>query len=285
MLLVNPTAGGGRARIVAFEAAQAIRTLGREIDVRVTTARGDVERMAREAAASGVERLLVCGGDGTVHEAVNGLAGTGTALGILPGGRGNDLAATLGVPIDPAAAARHLVANPIRRIDLGVVNGRRFGTTAGVGFDADVAMRTNRGVWRRAGRFAYLGGIVASLVAFRAPRLMVTAGRERRDGRYMLCAVSNSGRYGGGVLIAPEASAEDGLLDVCLIAHASRIRLLRILPAAYKGAHVHAHEVEMLRAERVEIVTDEPLPIVADGELAGTTPATVSVERSALAVV
>src|SRR6185369_16596860 len=86
MLLVNPTAGGGRARIVAFEAAQAIRALGREIDVRVTTARGDVERMAREAAASGVERLLVCGGDGTVHEAVNGLAGTGTALGILPGG-------------------------------------------------------------------------------------------------------------------------------------------------------------------------------------------------------
>ena len=165
MLLVKPTAGGGRARIVAFEAAQAIRALGREIDVRVTTARGDVERMAREAAASGVERLLVCGGDGTVHEAVNGLAGTGTALGILPGGRGNDLAATLGVPIDPAAAARHLVANPIRRIDLGVVNGRRFGTTAGVGFDADVAMRTNRGVWRRAGRFAYLGGIVASLVA------------------------------------------------------------------------------------------------------------------------
>src|SRR6185295_12598398 len=118
-----------------------------------------------------------------------------------------------------------------------------------------------------------------SLVAFRAPHLRIIAGTEKRDGRYMLCAVSNTGRYGGGVLIAPEASADDGLLDVCLIAHASRIRLLRILPAAYKGAHVHAHEVEMLRAERVEIVTDEPLPIVADGELAGTTPATVSVER------
>ena len=80
----------------------------------------------------------------------------------------------------------------------------------------------------------------------------MTAGDERRDGRYMLCAVSNTGRYGGGVLIAPEASADDGLLDVCLIAHASRVRLLRILPAAYRGEHVRAREVEMLRAAAVE---------------------------------
>jgi diacylglycerol kinase family enzyme len=114
---------------------------------------------------------------------------------------------------------------------------------------------------------------------------VVTAGEERRDGRYMLCAVSNTGRYGGGVLIAPEASADDGLLDVCLVAHASRIRLLRILPAAYRGAHVHAREVEMLRAAAVSITTDHPLPIVADGESAGETPATISVERAALLVV
>jgi diacylglycerol kinase (ATP) len=285
LLLVNPTAGGGRARLVAFEAARAIRALGHDIDVHLTAARGEVEQRARDAAARGVDRVLVCGGDGTVHEALNGLAGSGTALGILPGGRGNDLAATLGVPPDPAAAARHLVHGPTRRIDLGVVNGRRFGTTAGVGFDADVAIRTNRGIWRNAGRFSYVAGILTSLVAFRAPRLIVTAGAERRDGRYMLCAVSNTGRYGGGVLIAPEASADDGLLDVCLIAHASRIRLLRILPAAYRGAHVHAREVEMLRAEAVEILSEQPLPIVADGEPAGTTPGTITVERRALAVI
>ena len=285
ILLVNPTAGGGRARMVALEAAREIRALGHDVDVRVTTARGEVERLAREAAASRVERLLVCGGDGTVHEAVNGLAGSATALGVLPGGRGNDLAATLGVPLEAAAAGRHLVQGAIRRIDLGVVNGRRFGTTAGVGFDADVATRTNQGIWRKAGRFSYVGGILTSLVAFRAPRLIVTAGAERRDGRYMLCAVSNTGRYGGGVLIAPEASADDGLLDVCLVAHASRFRLLRILPAAYRGAHVHAREVEMLRAAAVEIVTDTPLPIVADGESAGSTPAVISVDRAALLVV
>jgi len=284
-LLVNPTAGGGRARLVALEAAREIRALGHDLDVRVTAERGEVERLAREAAVSAVARVLVCGGDGTVHEAVNGLAGSGTALGVLPGGRGNDLAATLGVPLDPAAAARHLVRGSTRRIDLGVVNGRRFGTTAGVGFDADVATRTNRGIWRRAGRFSYVGGILTSLVAFRAPRLVVTAGDERRDGRYMLCAVSNTGRYGGGVLIAPEASADDGLLDVCLIANASRLRLLRILPAAYRGEHVRAREVEMLRAPAVEIMTDSPLPIVADGEPAGETPATISVERAALLVI
>ena len=165
------------------------------------------------------------------------------------------------------------------------MNGRRFGTTAGVGFDADVALRTNRGIWRKARVASPMSADLTSLVAFRAPRLVVTAGRERRDGRYMLCAVSNTGRYGGGVLIAPEASADDGLLDVCLVAHASRIRLLRILPAAYRGAHVHAREVEMLRAETVDILTEQPLPIVADGEPAGTTPATISVERGALRVI
>jgi diacylglycerol kinase (ATP) len=285
MLLVNPSAGGGRSRLVAFEAARELRALGRAVDVVVTRERGEVERLAREAARTGVERVFVCGGDGTVHEGVNGLAGTSTALAILPGGRGNDLAATLGVPLDPAAAARYLVQAPVRRLDVGVVHGRRFGTTVGVGFDADVAVRTNRGFWRRAGRFAYVGGILTSLAAFRAPRLVVTVGAARRDGRYMLCAVSNTGRYGGGVLIAPNASAEDGLLDVCLVSHASRLRLLQILPTAYRGAHVRAAEVEMLRGETVTIDTDTPLPMIADGEPVGETPATISVERGTLVVI
>ena len=285
LLLVNPTAGGGRARSVALTASRVLDGLGLAVAVSVTESRGEIERLAREAANREAERVLVCGGDGTVHEGVNGLAGSRTALGVLPGGRGNDLAATLHVPLDPATAARYLVESPTRRIDLGVVNGRRFATTVGIGFDADVATRTNRGAWRRLGRFAYAGGIFASLVAFRAPRLQVTAGAERRDGRYMLCAVSNTGSYGGGIRIAPSASAEDGLLDVCLVAHASRLRLLRILPAAYKGEHIRASEVEMLRAESVEVVADRELPIIADGEAAGTTPAVITVERGALLVV
>jgi diacylglycerol kinase (ATP) len=285
LLLVNPTAGGSRARGVAHAAAQAIRDLGREVEVVVTSARGEVELLAREAAGRGVERVLVCGGDGTIHEGVNGLTGTNTILGILPGGRGNDLAATLGVPLDPVAAAQLLVRGPSRRIDVGVVNGRRFGTTAGIGFDADVATRTNRGVWRRAGRSSYVGGIFASLVAFRAPHLRISAGGETREGRYMMCAVSNTGRYGGGILIAPNASADDGLLDVCLVGHASRLRLLRILPAAYSGQHVRSREVEMLRAESVEVSADRELPIIADGEAAGTTPARIEVERASLSVV
>lgn len=285
LLLVNPTAGGGRARGVALMAARVVRELGHDLEVVVTCAPGEVERLAREAAGRGVERVLVCGGDGTVHEGLNGLAGTGTALGILPGGRGNDLAATLGVPIDPAAAARYLIERPPCRIDLGVINGRRFGTTAGIGFDADVATRTNRGAWRHAGRFSYVGGVLASLVAFRAPHLRITAGNETREGRYLMCAVSNTGRYGGGIRIAPDASADDGLLDICLVSNAPRLRLLRILPAAYRGEHARAREVEMLRAAQVQVSADRELPLIADGEAAGTTPVTLSVDRRALLVI
>ena len=283
-LLVNPTAGGGRARLVALEAARLLRAAGHEVEVHVTTAKGEVERLAREAAGKDVRQVLVCGGDGTVHEAVNALAGTRTALAILPGGRGNDLAATLGVPIDPAGAVRHLLRGGVRRIDLGVVNGRRFATVAGIGFDAEVAMRTNRGGWRGAGRLAYVGGILASLAAFRAPRLVVTAGDARRDGRYLICAVSNTGRYGGGVLIAPDARADDGLLDLCLIGQVSRLRLLRLLPSAYSGGHTRAREVEMLRGAVVTVESDAPLPIIADGEAVGHTPARFTVEREALVV-
>jgi len=285
MLLVNPTAGGGRSRLFALEAARVLRDLGREIDVRVSRERGEVERLARAAAARGADRVLVCGGDGTVHEAVNGLAGTATALAILPGGRGNDLAATMGVPLDPGGATRHALTAPVRRIDLGLVNGRRFGTVAGLGFDADVALRTNRGAWRRAGRFAYIGGILASLATFRAPRLVIVVGDTQREGRYLMCAISNTGRYGGGVRIAPGACADDGLLDVCLIADASRFRLLWILPSAYRGEHVRAEEVEMLRGASVTVESEDALPIIADGESAGTTPATFGVEPAALAIV
>lgn len=173
----------------------------------------------------------------------------------------------------------------MRRIDLGLVNGRRFGTVAGLGFDADVALRTNSGVWRRAGRFAYVGGILASLVSFRAPRLRVMVGATPREGRYLMCAVSNTGRYGGGVRIAPDARADDGLLDVCLIARAPRLRLLQILPSAYRGEHVRAREVEMLRGPSVTVESDAALPIIADGERAGTTPATFTVEPGALTIV
>lgn len=285
LLVVNPAAGGGRARGVALEAARLLREAGQEVDLRVTTTRGEVERLARECAGKRAARVMVCGGDGTVHEAVNGLAGTDTALAILPGGRGNDLAATLGVPVGAAGAVRHALGGTPRRIDLGLVNGRRFGTVAGLGFDADVALRTNRGAWRRAGRLAYVGGILTSLVTFRAPRLRVTVGDARRDGRYLMCAVSNTGRYGGGVLIAPEARADDGLLDACLVADASRLRLLRILPAAYRGEHVRAREVEMLRGRSVTVESDDPLPIIADGEPVGVTPATFSVERNAIMVI
>lgn len=284
-MLVNPTAGGGRSRLFALEAARALRERGYEVDLRVTTTRGEVERLAREAAGRGADRVLVCGGDGTVHEGVNGLAGTGTALAILPGGRGNDLAATLGVPADPIGAVRHALTGPVRRIDLGLVNGRRFGTVAGLGFDADVALRTNSGIWRRAGRFAYVGGILASLVSFRAPRLRLVVGDAQREGRYLMCAISNTGRYGGGVRIAPDARADDGLLDVCLITKAPRIRLLQILPSAYRGEHVRAREVEMLRGPSVTVETEAPLPIIADGEPAGTTPATFTVEPGALTIV
>ncbi len=229
--------------------------------------------------------MLVAGGDGTLHEAVNALAGTGCALGILPAGRGNDLAEALRIPADPAAAARHFLRGGIRRIDLGIINGRRFAGVAGIGFDAEVALRTRAGGWSHLGRLAYPAGVVSTIVGYRAPRFRLSGDFGRREGRYLLAAVSNTGRYGGGVRIAPGSSPDDGRLDLCLVASVSRGRVLRVLPLAYRGAHVDLPEVEMIGTTGFTLESDRPCPMIADGEPAGTTPARISIEPRSLAVV
>lgn len=284
-LIVNPTAGGGRAGAAAHAAAGVIRAAGVTLDLRTTTERGHAEVLAAEAAARGAVRILVAGGDGTMHEAVNGLAGTGCALGLLPAGRGNDLAMALGVPSNPAAAARWFLDGPVARIDLGVINGRRFATVAAIGFDAEVAVRTRAGVWRHLGRLAYPAGVLATLVRHRAPRLTLTGEFGRREGRYLLAAVSNTGIYGGGVRIVPGSRPDDGRLDICAVAAMSRWRVIRVLPRAYRGGHVTAPEVEMLEARDLTIEADRPCPLIADGEPAGMSPARLHLEPLALAVV
>lgn len=284
-LIVNPTAGGGRAGFAARRAAEVIRAAGARVDMRATAARGEAEQLARDAAGSGATRVLVAGGDGTMHEAVNGLASTGCALGLLPAGRGNDLAMALGIPSDPAVAARHFLDGPVSRIDLGVINGRRFATVAAVGFDAEVAVRTRAGLWRHLGRLAYPAGVMATLVRYRAPRLTMAGEFGRREGRYLLAAVSNTGIYGGGVRIAPGSRPDDGRLDICAVAAMSRWRVIRVLPRAYRGGHVTAREVEMLEARELTIEADRPCPLIADGEPAGLSPARIGLDPLALAVV
>jgi len=262
-----------------------LRARGHEVALEWTRGRGHAGELAAAAAAEGADRILVAGGDGTVGEAAGALAGGTVPLGILPVGRGNDLAGALGVPTDPETAALALATGLERRMDLGFANGRAFGSVVGVGFDAHVGRRVRGRLWGLAGRMGYAAGAAVSLPGYRPRAMRISGDFGVREGRFLLVAVANGYRYGGGIRIAPDADLWDGQLDGCLVGPMAPGTMLRILPAAFRGGHRRFGEVELLRGSAWTIETEEPMPVIIDGEVDQTTPLTVTVRRAALPVV
>jgi len=265
-VVVNPAAGGGRA-------GRLLESIG-ALDNVVLQRAGDpseVCRAAELAAHGGASRILVVGGDGTLHHAIQALAGTGCALGIVPAGRGNDLARALGLPLDPLAAARRALRTPPRAIDLGCIAGRFFAGVACAGLDAEVArlIRERRG--RRWGRWAYALAAARAVATFRAPHFRIDHDEGRESGPGMLVAVANSPCYGGGMRIAPDAALDDGRLDLVFVRGLSPPRLLAALPRLYRGTHLSHPAVTSRLVRRVAIGADRPLAIFGDGEPLATT--------------
>ena len=255
----------------------------------VTADAAGTSRLATLAAQRGDDVLAVLGGDGTAHLAAQAVAGTATALAVLPSGTGNDLAAALGIPADPVQAARHvaevLSSGQRRRIDLGRVKGGAcFTTVLCTGFDALVSARANAMRWP-AGPRRYDLAVLAELAALTPKRVRVRVGEAEVELEAILVAVGNASSYGGGLRICPDATLADGLLDVIAIAAATRSRLLRVFPSLRAGAHVHEPEVTVLRGATVHIDGDPNWPVYADGEPQDTLPVTVHCEPGALTVV
>jgi diacylglycerol kinase (ATP) len=276
-LVVNPAAGRGAGRKALprlFRLAQAARVM-----VEISESREHLAALARQAVAEGIERLIVAGGDGTQHLALQALPGSSTALAVLPLGSGNDLAAALGMPRDLEAAFGAALAGTIGRIDVGRVADEYFAGVAGLGFDSEVA-RHAQGVRLLRGRAIYVYSVLRALGSFRPPLLSLrTDTGESFHGPAMLVAFGNIHRYGGGVAIAPEAVPDDGLLDVVVVGAVSKLELLRVFPRAYRGAHVPHPEITIFRASRIEVALDRPLTVYGDGEaMAEVGPAGATVE-------
>ncbi|MGA9310191.1 MAG: YegS/Rv2252/BmrU family lipid kinase [Pseudonocardiaceae bacterium] len=288
-LIVNPHSGHGAATRVAGTVADKLRAVVPELVATVTADAAATSRVAAQAAQRGDDVLAVLGGDGTAHLAAQAVAGTATALAVLPSGSGNDLAAALGIPADPVQAAQHIAqalqTGQRRRIDLGRIEGAAsFATVLCTGFDAAVNKRANAMRWP-AGPRRYDLAVLAELAALTPRPVRVRTETTEVALEAILVAVGNGPSYGGGLRICPDARLADGLLDVIVIAAVSRRRLLRVFPALRTGAHVHEPEVTVLRAETVRIDGDQGWPVYADGEPQGTLPVTVHCEPGALTVV
>ena len=269
VVLVNP--GGGRGRTGGRMAELARLAAAAGAPLRLSADVADLEAQARRAVADGVERLVVAGGDGTVHHAIQALAACDTALGILPLGSGNDLAGALGVPRNLAAAAELAFHGPVRSIDLGRVGGRYFANVAGVGFDSQVNRYANtiRGL---RGGLVYVWAVLRTLPGFRPPGLTLeyeeTAppGVPGFRGPVMFVAVANSPRYGGDMRIAPAAALDDGYLDIVVVRAISRLALLLVFPRVFRGTHVRHPAITIVRARAVRVAVDRPIWSYGDGE-------------------
>jgi diacylglycerol kinase (ATP) len=288
-LFVNPTAGRGRGARAARPAASALRDAGFSVRTVLGENAGDALARARAAVEDGTGALIAVGGDGMANLALQAVVGTGTPLGLIATGTGNDFARALGMPLREPAALEGVGDHParggrVRDIDLGRVGDRWFGTVLASGFDSRVTDRGNR-MRLPAGRFRYDLAMVTELAAFRPfPYRITLDGGDVHEVEATLVAVGNGSSYGGGMRICPGADLTDGLFDITVVGDCGRATLLRVFPTVYRGTHVDHPKVTVFRAARVELAAAE-ITGYADGEPLGPLPLSAHCVRGAVRVV
>jgi YegS/Rv2252/BmrU family lipid kinase len=284
-LIVNPAAGGGRAGRVAGAVLGALEGYGLSVRREDTRDLEHARALAAQAAAAG-EIAVPLGGDGLVGAVADALRGVpGAILGVLPGGRGNDLARVLGIPLDPVQACAVIAHGIARRMDVGEIDGKTFVGIASVGFDSDANRIANEAP-SRLGNLVYAYGALRAMWSWRAVRFEVElapSGKRVSFSGYSV-ATANSRAFGGGMRLAPDALLDDGLLDVVLIEDVAKARYLWNLPKAFWGAHVRLANVRVLRAAEVRIAASRPFTMYADGDPIGELPVCVRALPGAVTV-
>ena len=284
IIVANPKSGSGRGMKYAERVRGLLTANQASVEIRHTSGRGEAEAIATEAVHAGYACVAACGGDGTVHEVVNALAGTDVALGILPCGRGNDFARAMEIPSAPEKAASVLLKGHARPIDLGKVNDRYFATVVTLGFDSEVARLVYEGQVPFKGMAAYLWGLARMLRVYRGVALRMTGDFGTIDQTVLLAATGNTSTYGGGIRIVPNASPADGALDICLVRMMSAGRILRVFPRVYWGGHLTHPDIFSYRTGSLHMETERPVVLFADGEPVGETPAEIIAVPGALRV-
>jgi diacylglycerol kinase (ATP) len=285
--VVNPAAGSDpSARLIPV--ARWLREAGAEVAVEYSRSLEHAGDLAREAASKG-HVVIAAGGDGMVGGLAGALAGTDAVLGILPAGRGNDFARQLGLPEEPERLAELLLSAEPRVIDAievesedgtkNIVVGSVYG-----GVDSVANVHINR-LTRLPGSLAYYLGPLRAIATWRPVSYRVTVDGETREERGYTVVAANSGFYGYGLHVAPDAAVDDGLLDVVIIRHAPKRRFFAVMRELPHGTHVRRPEVEVLRGREIRVEADREIPFGGDGELLGTLPATIRVLAGALRVI
>jgi YegS/Rv2252/BmrU family lipid kinase len=281
-LLVNPSSAGGRSLKLLPRVEAALDARRVEFRVERTRSLEHGVDLALRAVELG-EVPVVISGDGLMGAVGGALAGAETPVGLIPGGRGNDLARALGIPDDPEAAVEVILAGHSRRIDVGEANGKRFLGIVSVGFDSECNRLANETHFIR-GNLVYAYSMVRTLIGWRSARFTVVAGGERKRLEGYFVDVANNCVYGGGMYIAPDAEIDDGQFDVVAITQVGKLRFLRGLRDVLKGAHIDKEEVTTFRASRLELDASRPFPVYADGDHLTDLPVSLRILPSSLSI-
>ncbi|HBN09048.1 MAG TPA: hypothetical protein DD435_10510 [Cyanobacteria bacterium UBA8530] len=288
LFISNPVAGASRnfPRDWSWLVAS-LRNHGWELGECSTDAAGDARRAAERAIRDGCESIVVAGGDGTINEVLQAIAGTNVSLGIVPAGTTNVLSAELGIPSDFEKVLEVLLAGKTRRIDLGKTNGRYFSLVTGIGFDAQMTVDMMPEVKRLVGNFAFIDAWIRAFFTHRARRMVIQIDGKRK--LRLLCfmiVVSNTSLYGGTVLKFNErADIADGLLDVCILRSKRWYDVFRHFIGSVTGTHRLFDDIEFFQAKRIDIEASSPVPYQIDADPVGMTPVSIEVAPGALKVI
>jgi YegS/Rv2252/BmrU family lipid kinase len=278
LVIINPTARSERARALCRK----IEQLSSRAYVRITNGPGEARALAEQAVAEGCERIVAAGGDGTINEVVNGIAGSRAALGLLPLGTMNVFATELGLPINNLRKCWDVIEHgAIKAVDLLRANDRHFVQLAGVGFDAQIVAATSFDFKKTLGPLSYL--ISATQIASRnPPSLSVRGGGATRHGSFVL--IGNGRYYGGPFILFKEARIDDGMLDVLIFKNLGYLDIVRYLQAIVLGNHTALSDVEYFQTAQVRVTSTGPVPVEVDGDVIGNLPVTFKVIPRSLRV-
>jgi len=266
--ILNPAAGRGRVAGLRETLVSETKKLFPEAQFHITGAAGDAQRMAA-ALKEQADVVVAVGGDGTIHEIVNGLMGGRAALGIVPVGSGNDFARMLGLNADYGQALAVLLRDNRKFIDLGKANNEVFANGVGIGFDAEVVVTSLKIKYLR-GFLIYLSAVLQTLVKYENINVSFTGSGQFQNKKIFMMTIGNGRSMGGGFYLTPDAVMDDGLFDVCVINALTRREALIHLPKAVKGQHREMPQVSFFRTQKICLESRDGFPAHADGEMLGT---------------
>ena len=266
-IIVNPNAGKGKGKKNLKTVLKLFSERGAEYSVFETTRAGEAKEFSERLTSSGEQEIIVVGGDGTLHEVLNGLSDPSSCrLGLIPSGTGNDFAAAAGLPSNAAQAAEIILSGETKETDFLCVGGVRCMNVGGLGMDVDVLVRCKKGRFVK-GKIKYLLSLLQSLFTFKGYEIEIESGERRETHKALIAVACNGTQIGGGIRICPASVIDDGKIDVMAVECMGKAQIVKAFLYLMKGKVLDYPAAEHFLCERVKIVPSLPCTVQLDGEL------------------